>query len=174
MVMDDAYYNADQLPNMAVLDGGATSFLVGRNTLKNYVNKLQDNGYDVQKIKFHSCEKVFRFGNDKTELSELCAILPVSFGRRVGEILVYVVDGSTPFLFARPVMEQMELTVDFGEKRLRWKGGPWFPVVSSPIGHYLLDMLEDIDLLVNGTKPQYTLLPVDLETHVRRDRHCPS
>ena len=60
MVMDDAYYNTEQLPNMAVLDGGATSFFVGRNTLKNYFNKVQNNNYDVQKIKFHSCNKVFR------------------------------------------------------------------------------------------------------------------
>ena len=100
-------------------------------------------------------------------------ILPIRFGKRVGEILVYVVEGSTPFLFARPVIEQMELMVDLGEKLLRWKNGPWFPVVSSPIGHYLLDMLEDIDLLIKGGNPQYALLPVDYDSHVQQAGQVP-
>ena len=50
----------------AVLDNGATSFVVGSRTLEKYLGQLQARGYDAETVKIFSCTKAFRFGNDKT------------------------------------------------------------------------------------------------------------
>ena len=62
-------------------------------------------------------------------------MLPVAFGGRRGEIMVFLIKGRTPFLFPRPLMEELKLTVDFGNKRMKWDTGPWFPVVQKHKGH---------------------------------------
>ena len=56
-----------------------------------------------------------------------------------------MIPGNTPFLLARPILEETKPTVDLGRKCARWKNEPWFAVQQSHIGHYVIDLMEDFD-----------------------------
>eukprot|EP00959_Pyramimonas_sp_CCMP1952_P457251 9474585-Pyramimonas_sp.AAC.1 len=58
-------------------------------------------------MKFFPCSKKFRYGNDSTGEATARAVVPSFPGGKFVEILTYVIPGNTPFLFARPVMEEL-------------------------------------------------------------------
>jgi hypothetical protein len=101
-------------------------------------------------------------------------MLPVFFGHKHGEICCYIVPGGTPFLLARPIMEQLQLTLDFGHQRARWHEGEWFQVRRSHIGHYVIDLLEDYGkIYYSGREPDYVLIPDDFSSHVHEEKRAP-
>ena len=127
----------------AVLDNGATSFVVGNVTLERYLEQLKQRDFDTETVKIFSCTKTFRFGNDRTGSALGCATVPMFFGGKYVQILVYILEGATPFLFARPLMEELKFCIDFGKCRARWDEAPWFTVTKQDgTGHYVLDILE--------------------------------
>ena len=127
----------------AVLDGGAQSFVVGRNTLQKYAEYLRVHGVTFTPT-FYECDKTFRFGNDDTCRCRTATIIPVNFAGRTGHLYVYVLEGNTPFLFPRPMMEKFGLVVDFGKKRLQWDATSWTDVRQKTAhGHYLLNLVEN-------------------------------
>lgn len=127
----------------AVLDGGAQSFVVGRNVLNNYADYLRTNGIGWSP-KYTTCDKVFRFGNDETQHCTTATLIPVNFAGRTGHLHVHVLEGNTPFLFPRPLMEKFGLVVDYGRKRLQWDASSWATVRQKKAGgHYLLNLAED-------------------------------
>jgi hypothetical protein len=130
MVATEAIFAAEfkEMPTTAIMDGGATSFVAGSQTVGKYVAQLKTLQYPIDDIKIYSCNKTFRFGNDKTEDSLPCIMLPVFFGHKYGEICCYIVPWGTPFLLAWPIMEQLQLTLDSGHQRACWQGGEWFQV----------------------------------------------
>ncbi len=97
----------------AVLDNGATSFVVGNVTLGKNPEQLRQRDFDTETVKVFSCTKTFRFGNDRTGSALGCAIVLMFFGGKYVQILVYILEGATPFLFARPMMEELKLCIDF-------------------------------------------------------------
>eukprot|EP00959_Pyramimonas_sp_CCMP1952_P104575 2185855-Pyramimonas_sp.AAC.1 len=58
-------------------------------------------------MKIFPCNKSFRCGNDATGDATACVMVPSFPGGKFVEILTYVIPGRTPFLFARPVMEEL-------------------------------------------------------------------
>ena len=130
-------------------DGDDMAMLVGATTLEKYVVHLLGKGIDVRDLKVYSCSKHFRFGDDNTGTCDYCALVPVTCGTRCGTILTYVIAGETPFLIGRPVMENLGLAIDFGQQRVKWPGRSWTDVIKGPVGHYMLDLTEDIDALKN-------------------------
>ena len=118
--------------------------MVGDNTLAQYAQYLRLNGIDWNP-KVLPCSKVFRFGNDATTHCTTAAVLPVNFAGRTGHLQVHVLEGNTPFLFPRPLMEKFGLVVDYGRKRLHWNDTQWTNVHQhGGKGHYLLDLAEDL------------------------------
>ena len=150
-----------------MLDNGATSFVVGNQTLQKYLEQLKQRNFDTETVKIFSCTKTFRFGNDRTGSALGCAIVPMFFGGKYVQILVYILEGATPFLFARPLMEELKLCIDFGKCRARWDEEPWFTVTKQDgTGHYVLDILESYTSDLQKQKPDYVLLPVDAANHI--------
>ena len=150
-----------------MLDNGATSFVVGSQTLEKYLQQLKENNFDIETVKIFERAKAFRFGNDLTGRALGCAIVPMFFEGKYGQILVYILEGSTPFLFARPLMEELKLRIDFGKGRARWDEEAWFDVTKQDgTGHFVLDMLESYHEDLQNEKPKYVLLPVDAASHV--------
>jgi hypothetical protein len=154
---------SDSTPSHAILDGGAVSFLVGNIVYERYLRQLNEAGY-TKPVRTLQCNKNFRFGSDKTETSRSCAILPVAFGGRSGHIVVYIIDGATPFLFPRPLMEDLKLSICFGSKTMRWHDGDWFPVTVGRQGHYILDMLESY--APENKFEDFYYYPGDAEKHI--------
>ncbi len=94
----------------AVLDGGAQSFVVGRNVLDKYADYLRANGIEWQP-EHYPCSKMFRFGNDETMVCTTSTVIPVNFAWKSGHLHVCVLPGNTPFLSPRPLMEKFSLVV---------------------------------------------------------------
>lgn len=128
----------------AVLDGGAQSFVVGSNTLQAYAEYLRTHGVDWTPRALE-CSKTFRFGNDETTHCTTATVIPCNFAGRTGHLHVHIIEGNTPFLFPRPLMEEFGLIVDYGRKRLAWSGSDanWSRVKQKGCkGHYLLDLAD--------------------------------
>jgi len=88
------------------------------------------------------------------------------FGGLFGEIVVYAAPGSTPFLFARPVMEELKLTVN---RRLPSTKAPdGKDAVGSPSSRALSDTTFSTCSRTTTTphpitEPAHTLAPTDLQ-----------
>ena len=84
---EDVYNSTELDPAEAVHDSGATSVIVGHETLKGYCKQLVAKGFPVEKMKFFPCTKNFRYGNDATGEATACAVVPSVPGGKFVEIL---------------------------------------------------------------------------------------
>lgn len=76
---------------------------------------------DINKeVNVYYCSKGFRFGNSQRETTEVCCLMPIYVGGVKRKILCYVIDGTAPILFGRPVMERLGMAVDFSNKKVRY------------------------------------------------------
>ena len=167
--LDEIFLQSDPATaKEAVLDGGAQSFVVGRNTLNRYSDYLRTEGIEWNP-KTYSCHRTFRFGNDETKDCTTSTVIPANFAGRTGHLHVYVLPGNTPFLFPRPLMERFGLVVDYGRKRLQWDDSRWTQVHQrNGTGHYLLNLAENLTKLRKEIhNPSFVDVPEDL-------RHVPN
>ena len=151
MVSDDAgnVHTEDEISDsrLGMLDGGASTMVVGATTLWRYITYLLQRGIDIRDLDCYTCSKWLRFGNDQSQECTLGSKVPMVCGSRVGVVFCYVIPGSTPFLVARPVMESLGLAIDFGDKKIKWPGLGWQSAELSHNGNYLIDLCDDIDRL---------------------------
>ena len=158
--LDEVFLQSQDEAREAVLDGGAQSFVVGNQTLERYVDFLRIHGIDWNPTTI-PCDRVFRFGNDETTRCTTAVVLPVNFAGRTGHLQVYVLEGNTPFLFPRPLMERFKLVIDYGRKLVQWSSSEWARVRQRDgKGHYLLDLAEDpVALRRNLRRPGLRVRP---------------
>ena len=77
------------------LDNGASSVLIGHNTLMKNLKILHAAGRDLRHLSFRPVGKTFHFGGDARSRSEWSIHLPVNIGGLFGQIQVFVIpDGS--------------------------------------------------------------------------------
>eukprot|EP00439_Symbiodinium_sp_Y106_P070101 s3238_g12.t1 len=105
-----------------VQDGGAASVLGSMLHVRRYLRSLLELGYNLDEIGVFQCKKRFRYGNSETEATRLCLLLPAVPGGRKMKILAYVVKGSCPLLFGRPLLERLGITVGYQLGRLLLPG----------------------------------------------------
>ena len=98
-----------------ILDGGATAGLVGAATLEKYLYLIRQYGLDPRWTKQYPTSKRFRFGDDKVMVSKTAALVPVTVNGHFGLLMLYVIPGGTPFLVARPMMESLGISIDYGQ-----------------------------------------------------------
>ena len=150
--------------DIAVQDGGAASFLASFHQIRRYLRFLLEKGYDMTDIEVYRCKKGFRYGNSEREVSNLCVMLPTFVGHRRRHILCYLVKGQCPILVGRPMLEKLGLTVDYCDRKIRWKGQKWREADIGKKGEYLLHLCEDFHELQSKEADVY--LPEDADGHV--------
>ena len=155
-----------QTCKVAVQDGGAASVLGSRLYIKRYLRHLLEHGYDLNEVEIHPCRKSFRYGNSATEETNLCVMLPTVIGGRKRKILTYVIAGSCPILFGRPILARLGMTVDYAEQKMRWPGEEWLPIPKGERGEHLVVLDEDPSLLTSNTDYEEVLAPDDFEENV--------
>ena len=128
---------------LAILDGGATSLMAGRDVVVSYLKELQSKGVDLSDILVFPCERPFRFADNKVMNATACIYLPVYFKGRKGKIGTYIVPGATPLLFPRPLMELFSVVIDFTQKQVPWDGKQFEPAPTIRQGHCAIEMQED-------------------------------
>eukprot|EP00434_Breviolum_minutum_P039726 symbB.v1.2.035289.t1/scaffold4713.1/size41565/3 len=161
---DDFDTDSDDL---AVQDQGAASVLGSKRQIKRYLKCLLEHGVDINKeVDVYYCSKGFRFGNSQRETTEVCCLMPIYVGGVKRKILCYVIDGTAPILFGRPVMERLGMAVDFSNKKVRYGANlPWEEALMGKKGEYVIRLTKDIDTCQNA-RVEEVLLPQDFRNHV--------
>ena len=164
----------DEPSRTAVQDGGASSVLGSSYSVRRYLMFLLKQGYDVSTIEAFHCDKGFRYGNSSVESTQKCILLPVVLGGKKLKVLTYVIQGTAPLLFGRPVLEQLEVSVDYGTRRMRWPGCSWHDIPLGPKGEHLLNLVEDdVGVLLDDKDYERILVPADYDNHIDFDNPIP-
>ena len=165
--LDNDEDDDNQTCNRAVQDGGAASVLGSLLYVKRYLRHLLENGFPLDTLEVYACNKSFRYGNSATEATGLCVMLPVVMGGKKRQVLCYIIGGSCPILFGRPVLEKLEVTIDYKAGKMKWPGGPWQPISRGDRGEHQLVLAEDMATLLDEAQDfEEILAPTDFETHV--------
>ena len=165
--MDAEDDTEEETLQVAVQDGGASSVLGSQRSIRRYLRHLLEIGYDLTTIEvFHCTNKGLRYGNSETESSNLCLLLPVVMGGKWRKILTFVIQGTAPLLFGRPLLQRLGLSVDYGNGNMRWPEQPWIDLPVGAKGEHLSQLVEDKSLLFDEAGPHEVLMPKDFETHV--------
>ena len=152
----------------AILDNGATSLMMGHKTLQRYGRELEAAGVTGD-MRVYPCDRPFRFGDGKVSTSTWCASLPVCFKGKRGTLLTYLVPGSTPILFPRPLLELFSVKVDFATKQVAWNGGEYEAASETNTGHYSVQLLEEVDQLLERNC-SFCYEPTDMAKHADEAR----
>ena len=150
---------------LGTLDNGASSVLIGHNTLMKNLKVMHESGRDLQHLCFRAVDKTFYFGGDASSRSEWSVHLPVSVGGSFGRIQVFVIPGDTPFLLGRPVLKHFGIQIDYAGDRISINGNQWTPTLKGPREEYLIDLHHgkddwgqdwDFDLMTDDTLDNFT------------------
>ena len=164
-----------EVTNTAQQDGGAASVLGSRHHIRKYLRFLLEQGFDLQWIDVFRCKKGFRYGNSEREITHLCVLLPVHIGGRKIKVLCYVNQGTAPILFGRPILEKLGLTVDHGQKKMRWPGQQWEDIPLGKRGEYLLNLVEEgkMQEMLHEEIDWSIYIPEDFEDHIDVENPMP-
>ena len=160
----------DESSDAAMLDCGAASVIASKFQLRKYVNFLKAVGFKVDAIPVWRCSKGFRFGNGNMNTTQWCTLLPTFFGGVRRDFLAYVIEGEAPILLGRPLMEAMDLSVNYAQGEIRFGTDPWIPAEKGLKGEYIIHLAADVHGLLD-VEPQFVYLPEDFDSHVQPVQH---
>ena len=150
----------------AQLDCGAASVVVGTQTLKRYLKVLMMKGFNLNDIPVWRCTKNLRFGNGNLDTTNLCALIPTYFRGMRRDVLMYIMNGATPCLLGRPVLEAFQIAINYSDKTMACgKGAEFEKACLGPKGEYVVHMAEDLQP-GDQREPDQVFLPVDFDDHV--------
>ena len=134
MVRDIAKINNRGLPPLGqhgwygIQDGGASSVVVGHITLMHVVDYMKYRGVSPDRFLFMPTNKTFSFGGDASRQADWSVRLPVYINGKSGYMECFVVDGSTPLLVGRPILQALNVEMNFKDGEMSIKDSPWFDV----------------------------------------------
>jgi hypothetical protein len=150
MVTDEALHADDGVPHLGpkgwfgIQDGGASSMVIGHNTLMKVMDHLGEKGVKTATYKFHPTEKVFAFGGDARREAAWSVRLPVWVQQQHGYIECFVVEGNTPLLIGRPILAALQVKTDFSSNTVSVLNNEWKPAVIGEQGEYLLQLDDGV------------------------------
>ena len=68
--------------------------------------------------------------------------LPVTINGKNGLIQTFIVDGSTPFLIGRPILQFFAVMINYQTDAISLQDGAWQPAKRGPRGEYLLQLSD--------------------------------
>ena len=114
---------------LATIDTSASSVVIGHNPLMNVLVQLPKNGINVNDLQFRPASKIFHFGVDATGLASWSIHPPVTIEGAHGRVQVFIVDGNTPFVVGRPILQHFAVIVDYQKDAITVHQGPWKPAL---------------------------------------------
>eukprot|EP00435_Cladocopium_sp_Y103_P028540 s5461_g7.t1 len=105
-------------PDCAMMDPGASSFLMGYGPFCRYVEHLRKLNFPVDDIIFTKARRTFHFGGDHQALSTWTVHLPIFVNHQYGLVQAFPLKGETPMLLGRPISKALGMTVDFLNDRI--------------------------------------------------------
>ena len=127
---------------LATIDTGASSVVLGHNTLMTIIAQLYNHGVLLEELQFRPANKISDFGGDATGLASWSVHLPVTIDGRNGLTQAFIVDGNTPFLIGRPILQFFAVMINYQTDNISLQGGDWQPATRGPRGEYLLPLSD--------------------------------
>ena len=103
MVTDTALHAEEGLPHLSpkgwygIQDGGASSMVIGHNTLTKVIDHMGERGVKTSRFLFHPVDN-FAFGGDARREAQWSVRLPIYVQKQHGYAECFVVEGDTPLL----------------------------------------------------------------------------
>ena len=85
-------------------------------------------GVSPDRFLFMPTNKTFSFGGDASRQADWSVRLPVYINGKSGYMECFVVDGSTPLLVGRPILQALNVEMNFKDGEMSIKDSPWFDV----------------------------------------------
>ncbi|CAE7233864.1 GIP [Symbiodinium natans] len=128
-------------PGFGVVDSGCGRTLIGKDTLQQLEAKI---GSMIGKtLETYQATSSFRFGNGATEVSSMAVKIPVGIGGVPGIIDAAVIQGRAPLLLGRPTLEKLQVSLNFGNKTMRFLNAQEaVPMKVNDAGQLLIDILS--------------------------------
>ncbi|MCG8595304.1 MAG: hypothetical protein MI785_13220, partial [Kiloniellales bacterium] len=127
-----------QRPDCAMMDPGASSFLMGFGPLSRYIDHLKKLQFPVHEIVLKKANRTFHFGGDHKAISSWTVHLPIFVNHKFGLIQAFLLRGETPMLLGRPISKALGMAVDFLNDRIKFDGSEWRDVTLGRHHEYLL------------------------------------
>ena len=141
----------------AMLDPGASAFLMGSGPFHRYLEHLQQLGFSMELIQMRRTSRTFHFGGDHSTTSHWIARVPMFVNNSFGFCQAFIIKGETPMLMGRPVIEALGIIINFKNQQMMFDGRPWRPVTLGRHGEYLLSLTEDYEAELADQTPAFDL-----------------
>ena len=123
----------------AIVDSGATRTIVGENVwhrwLEVYGNDQTKPVVTLPKV------RNFKFGGGETLQSSYEVEFTAVVHGQVLPLTASVVPGDTPFLLARPTLEEWGVIHNYKDNRMKIGDSDWFTPERNERGHFILDLM---------------------------------
>ena len=93
-------------------------------------------------------------------------LLPAVIDGKKVKVLTYVIGGSFPILFGRPVLEKLGLAIDYANNKMKWPSMDWEMIPRGEKGEHLVTLVEDMPRMLSSEEFVQILAPTDFEKHV--------
>ena len=103
---------------------------------------LESEGFPIEKINFFRCRHKFHFGGDGESWCHWVMEMPMCISGAYGHAQVFLLKGETPMLCGRPIIESLGVVMDFQQRLVRLRSGPWRDATIGLHGEYLLPLWE--------------------------------
>ena len=127
-----------------IQDSGASSAVVGHNVLMHYIDYMSGRGVPSDKFLFLATNKTFGFGGDTMRRSDWSCRLPVWIEGQHGFLECFVVEGNTPLLIGRPLLQVFKVQINYNTTQQSVLGSPWRDVIVGERGEHLLRLDDGI------------------------------
>ena len=90
-------------------------------------------------------DKMFGFGGDTSRRADWSVRLPVYIGGKCGYMECFVIEGATPLLVGRPILQALKINMNFQDNQMTILDGPWTEVPIGEKGEYLLRFDDGVE-----------------------------
>ena len=122
-----------------IQDGGASSVVCEHEVLMKTIHHMKARGVPVGRFLFASTNKLFGFGDDASRQADWSVRLPVYIEGTAGYIeTFFIVEGSTPLLIGRPILQALNIKIDYNLNKDSIQDGEWKDTTMGEKGEYRL------------------------------------
>ena len=133
------------LTGMAIVDSGASRTIVGEDVWKQWLEHMRER--DVKEIHYNNNEvRDFCFGDGNVVRSNYEVNFPAYVKGQKLNLTAAVVPGGTPFLVARPTLEEWKVKQDYENSRLKVMNSDWLEPERDKKKHYSLNLMDYEDV----------------------------
>ena len=111
------------------------------------VDYMRKRGVMPHRYLFMPTKKTVGFGGDASRQADWSVRLPVYLDGKSGYMECFVMDGSTPLLIGRPILQALNVQMNYCDGKMSIKNGPWFDddVSLGEKGEYLLKLDDGVE-----------------------------